>query len=56
MPHVTSHLNQIVKSPVMVRFKLRLKSNIFIASNTEHSRALILNLNDTMYRIHFLRL
>lgn len=31
MPHVTSHLSQIVKGPVMVRFKLRLKSNIFIA-------------------------
>ena len=56
MPHVTSHLNQIVQGPVMVRFKLRLKSNIFIASNTEHSRTLILNLNDTMYRIHFLHL
>lgn len=56
MPHVTSHLNQIVKSPVMVTFKLRLKSNIFIASNTEHLNTLILNLNDTMYRMHFLHL
>lgn len=50
------YLNQIVKGPVMVRFKLRLKSNIFIVSNTEHSRTLILNLNDTTDRIHFLRL
>lgn len=55
-PYVTSHLNQIVRSPVMLMFKLRLKSNIFIASNTEHSSPLILNLNDTTYRIHFLHL
>lgn len=49
-------LNQIVKVAVMVRFKLRLKSNIFIARNTEHSSTLILNLNDSVYRNHFLHL
>lgn len=47
MPYVPSHLNQIVRNPVMVRFKLKLKSIIFIARNSEHSSTLILNLNDT---------
>lgn len=58
MPYVTSHLNQIVRRPVMVRFKLKLKSIIFIARSSEHSSTLILNLNDTAesYRIHFLQL
>lgn len=38
------------------RHKLKLIHIIFITNNSEHLRAIILNLNDIVFSIHFLQL